>query len=951
MASLINSLAGSSLLSSSGSSASSSLFQPVEVDLSVLAQANQSTGFDPLDIVPKAFTTKKVQAPWQNGAKESPLAERATAAQTLAKFVDLDDPAVKRAGDDKDLQATFAAYRALKNLQALAAYAGDDKTPSTALAGLDAAFKKGLDEVRAFAETAAGSKLQLLPGDKKTSLQSISVPSAGRVFNGAIIQKNAASDAIADLNGDEVFTLTLKKTGSLAGTAPDHSFTIDLSEIEGTRTVGKVVDLINKKISALTVNGGTTPVFSTRAALQVDVNGDFGLRFTAASTEQLSLDAPDVKPSVHLLTERTVSGSATIGQLTRLDEADGRLSVNKPTAVAGIDAKATALAKQIFDEVDSKATVAKGAPKPTAPGSVNAATQARAIATDSQGFVYVVGRTSGNLGAQLNPSGRDIFLTKYAPDGKAVFSRLVGSSDNSDGFAVTVDKDDNVIIAGQTSDQLDKRDIFKGQDGFVSKFASNGAELFTVQLDGVGDDSARAVTTDANGDIFVAGVVDRGSVTSGAASVGGKDVYVARIDGSKHVVEGLTSRIEQVAQLGTAGADDVGGLAFGADGRLLLATTENGRAIVHALDPADIAAGGDSADLGDLAGGRVSGLAVDAATGDIAVIGSTRSGDLDAGPATGAAVDGDDGFVARLGGDLSRRGVTYLASSGADGLSGVVARDGLIYVAGQTTGDLAGARKGASDAFLARIDAGTGAIDDITAAGEAGASLQARGLAIGDATSPTLEKLGLRAGVLNPDQSSDLLSGTSLRAGDYFYVSINGAKARKITIEEGDTLARLARKINVLSPQNVSATVSLNRLTLRQVKDGEVKLTPGADGQDALAKLGIEPTTLLPAAKLFGLSTEKKAGRTTDISSQTPGGVFALGLDPSLSLGDRKTAKFVSGLIDKSIEQVQRAYRSLYYDPTKAKLAQRQAQNAGNAPAYLTKQLASYKDALARLGG
>lgn len=941
------------LNTSFGRSSNTSFFQPVQMDLSVLATPISTSGFgNAFDIAPRAFDTPEVTAPWRNLPDRQPsLSSRAADARNLREFIDLNDATVRTAGNDKDLKATFALYKALQNLQVLAEYAAQPSTSLSALASLDAQFQKGMAEIKAFASASPTEKLELLYGEKQTSLTTVNIKRSNRVYNGEVLQTGLKTEAISGLTGDEVFTVSLKKTGILAGTAEPHTFTIDLSKIEGTLNLQAVVDLINEEIGSLKTEGSENAVFQSKANIFTNKDGDFSLRFESASTEEISIGAPDAQPSAFLIGAQSGTGlEAASGRLVRFDNIQSEAKLGLTQTVEGRDADATALAKAVFDATDAKAPRAEGAPAPVAPGDVSAATRANAVATDSQGFVYVVGATSGDVGEQRNVGGEDVFLSKYAPDGTLVFSRMLGSATDSEGFAVTVDKDDNVIIAGSTSDRLESRDIFSGQDSFVTKYDSAGAEIFTVQLDGVGVDAARAVTTDENGDIFIAGTVSRGTVRSGLTSFGGDDVYIARIDGQPRIIEGLTSRIEEVVQLGTSGKDDIAGITVGQDGRLLIAGTEDGTGVVRALDRTDLSASGHRVTVGDLAGGRISGITTDPDSGAVILTGTTRTGSLAAGPVTGSFNGATDGFVARFDAGLSAQGVTLLGTSGTDEVAGAVVRDGKLYVAGNSNGSLDGAASGTSDAFLARVNLASGAVEDLESAGTAGTGFAASGVALTTATSDTLAKLGLRAGTLTETKANDLIDGTSLRAGDHFYIAKNDGLKRKITIQEGDTVETLSRKISAMYPRELSARTGLalggQTLNFRVEGQSIFRFTSGADGKDALGKLGLEPTKLMSAAKLFGLSGEDNENAN---SALTPGGVFALQLSDSFSLSNKKSAEYVSNQVKKSVENIQRAYRSLYYDPLRARLEQQQGRSGGSVPAYLTSQLAGYQEALGRL--
>ena len=98
---------------------------------------------------------------------------------------------------------------------------------------------------------------------------------------------------------------------------------------------------------------------------------------------------------------------------------------------------------------------------------------------------------------------------------------------------------------------------------------------------------------------------------------------------------------------------------------------------------------------------NAAGVATDAA-GSIYLAGWT-SGDLFA-PNRGG--DLDDAWVAKFGPDGVRRWGRQFGTADADGATGIaVDSQGRIFVAGSTGGSLAGASRGESDAWLARLDA------------------------------------------------------------------------------------------------------------------------------------------------------------------------------------------------------------------------------------------------------
>ena len=929
-------------------------YTPIQMDLSVLATPVSSSANVTSLLAQKNFTTPAVIAPWASatGGSENnvdALVRKALASKTL---FDKNAPGLSDAKGNKDLESLFKMYQALNTLSAMADKAAGKGTTNSSRAQLNDRFQQGLAELQSYLATADTDQVQMLFGKKQAQFETALIPKTATSYDGLGLVAETASGTIPGLDGTEKFTINLK-TGTRSET-----FTIDLSQIEGNVSVNSVVNLINRQISSkvmtdangdpiINSKGKTTPLYDTRAETYKDADGKWGIRFKGNSVETITLGDPTVSSSLYVLTGTQKGSAAGMGGLTRLDDATGALrnSYNNSTVVAGVDTDATKLAEALA------ATQKKTATDETAQktdNTVYAQTAARDTVVDSQGFVYVVGATKGDVGTQKGDGENGLFLTKYAPDGTMVFSRLITEGE-TEGYSLAIDKDDNVIIAGSTTGSLGTRqtDAFAGQDSFVSRYSSNGTHQFTVQLDGVSVDAATAVTTDDNGDIYIAGNT-KGRIANGQTAQGSTDVFVAKIDGGKRVVENVPSRVLSISQFGTSGADTVAGIAIGPDGSLLVASTENGQAVVRSLDTANLSNQLGQVNLGT---GTLSGIAVDQTTGTVAVVGSTTSATLNAGSATNTHQGSTDGFLARLDGSLNAQGYTFLGTSGTDKIGDVVASNGDFYVTGTTSGVMAGTgKKGSTDAFVSRLDAATGAVEQTTQFGTLETATSGVSLALNpNGHSSTLEKLGLRTGVLNPKQSDDLFSVTGLKPGDHFTISV-GNTTRKVTLEEGDTLDRLAKRIRSQFASHLTITVSNSSAGSKlqfKAKDGkEVSFSAGAAGQDALSKLGLEPGRLYDGKTLYGVTDEK-----TKESTYTPGGSFALDLDFSLQLNDTASAEYVKTILANATETIKRAYRSLYYDENKAAVASGALGTGGSVSPYWSNKIANYQDALARLGG
>jgi hypothetical protein len=247
------------------------------------------------------------------------------------------------------------------------------------------------------------------------------------------------------------------------------------------------------------------------------------------------------------------------------------------------------------------------------------------------------------------------------------------------------------------------------------------------------------------------------------------------------------------------------------------------------------------------------------------------------------------------------------------------------------------------------LDLATGAIETTQQFGTTGTSSNAIALAATRQSPGVLSKFGLRVGELRPTAATGLIAQTSLRAGDHFFIRVNGEQPRKVVIDANETFTTLAAKLNKLN-RGIDAKVVESPRDSKfeiQAKPGSViEIIPGKGETDALAKIGIEPSRILDPDRTLDVVK----GKNPIPSSLRPGGSFGLDLDTSFSIKDAASAAFVSTKLDGAVATVQRAFRSLFFDAFKANLAEKES-TKGPVPAAITNQINNFQEALRRLGG
>ncbi|GAG08956.1 unnamed protein product, partial [marine sediment metagenome] len=165
------------------------------------------------------------------------------------------------------------------------------------------------------------------------------------------------------------------------------------------------------------------------------------------------------------------------------------------------------------------------------------------IVVDSSGNIYITGYTNGDLDGNTNAGGFDIFVSKYATNGYREWTKLLGTSGNDHGKAIAVDSNGYIYITGSTNGDLDGNTNAGGPDIFISKYDINGTKQWTELLGTSENETGRAIAVDSNGYIYITGSTS--GDLDGNTNAGVYDVFISKYDinGTKQWTE-LLGRAE-----------------------------------------------------------------------------------------------------------------------------------------------------------------------------------------------------------------------------------------------------------------------------------------------------------------------------------------------------------------------------------------------------------------------
>ncbi|HWQ85649.1 transcriptional regulator [Brevundimonas sp.] len=885
---------------------------------------------------------KQPTPPWSSTTVAPKQDALVRAALGGRRFINEDAAQLDLKSASADYRKLFALYQGLDTLNALTNRAATKGVSALELTQLNKRFTAGLGEVGTWLSAAGFDDIRMVQGTAKTtSKTTAAVPRDSAVSITGPIHEGSLDTPVAAFQGETKFSITIKVpvglTDSLTTAVP-----IDLADMGAQpRTLDNVLAHINTQLE--------TAGFQTRVGRQqikaepktVQVNGKpvtlpagpdkWAMAIRGSSTETVGFTAPATSDAVYVVQSAGTAGGA---QLLKF-QSDGGTAAQPATGGVG--------ETQWVEGRLSQDNLPDGV------------SNVRASAVGPDGSLWLVADVTAGPDTQPIKGVQDVALMKYDSVGRLVATRTLGAASTASGYAIAIDGNGNVAVAGSVTGSLNTSKTDAGKtgevagvaDSFVTVFNKDGEEQWSQRRGARAADEATSVSFGADGTVYIAGRAK--SAITGASPVGGWDGYVQAFKAAEpYPTAGIVVKAAATTQFGTVSDDSVDAMTI--DGsNLYTAGVENGRAVVRrfTLDAAGVPTLASTRDLGVISG-DIAGVAVSG--GQVILTGTSRDSGLSAGTVTTAHSGGKDVFIATLSTDLAAASgdrTTWYGGAGDDSAADVKIHDGKVWITGIADRSETAKATDPTKGYLARIDPLSGAVEyEKTWSGD-GDQAKPLTLAVAANGASVLDRLGLPKGEIDQNDSKRLIDATSVRVGDRFYVSpAAGGRAISVTIEAKDTLATLARKIEIASSGKLKVTIAseggavtgkvgevttttggFQRLSIaaRDGKAGAV-LTSGETGRDALAGLGLSPGYI-------GASIGDDIVKT-----------FGLDLPAGLNLGDAASVKTAGERLQGAMKAVRDAYRALAPAPEGAAAG-------GPVPAYLTAQLANYQAALSRLVG
>ncbi|HWA64020.1 MAG TPA: hypothetical protein VG939_21790 [Caulobacteraceae bacterium] len=851
-------------------------------------------------------------------------------------------------GASDDYRKLFTLYQGLNSLYGLADQAQAKGVTNYQIAQYSKVFAQGLSQVTSYVNNLQLSQLRVTQGAVGASTTSAGVPNQPTTYVTKVIHSGTSSDAVDAFQGNVQFDITVKKGQSTVDVP------IDLSQMGSqTRSMGNVVAFINDQLSAA---GVFTRFATKRIPGEPRVIGtgiskvtlpaladDWALQINSSAVEQVSFSAPTTNTAVY------------VTQTAGTPPSTAALPVGSSDAQKAAAAKGDLESQLLKFQTD-------GTPPPQPAGEANyvdgrlysktldsAIGATHAMTTAPDGSVYVLADvTDQTSDGQTIKGAQDVALQKYDPAGNLVYSRNLGAGVSATGLALSVSSTGQVAIGGSVTGSLNSGETIASSttsDSFVSLYDANGQEVWTQRRGSSSADQVSALGFGADGTVYVAGQSTANMPGAGGA-LGGTDGYLEAITTTS---KGQPS-VKFTSQFGTSGNDAPAGLVVNGS-NVVVAGVEQGHAVLRDFDVSGAApAQTATRDLGDLQGGNIAGVALNA-SGQVVIAGSTRNGALSAGTVTNAASGGQDAFAATLDASLapaSGDAIAYYGGSGDDKATAMTVSGNQVWLTGTAVTDLPNLTPvGKRDGFLVNLNVATGATDYARRFAAKDGLDAPTAVAVAPGGASILDQIGLPQGAINQKQSVNLIDNTSLRPGDIFYIKTQeGGAERKVSIDAGETLDTLKLKIQRASGFQVNVTTTTvngerSLMIQPQTAHNTIELVAGPAGHDALDSLGIK-------AGVVRQTTTNSSGQV--VSADGNGTVYGLQLDNDLNLNSADAIKHAAAQLAGAMSTLVGAYRDLKAAATpQPKTTTNKA--SGPVPTYISNEIANYQAALNRLTG
>ncbi|HYE42835.1 MAG TPA: transcriptional regulator, partial [Caulobacteraceae bacterium] len=407
-----------------------------------------------------AAKPKDPTPPWSSSStapRANELVERALRGRS---FIDLTGAQVDVKGASQDYRKLFALYQGLNTLHALASRMDTKGVSTFEQSQIERRFAAGMGQVGDFIGDLKLDNMDMARGTAAAVLKSsVGMKRPATDYVGAVIHEGASTDPVAAYQGNVQFNVRVQKsttlsTGQVIVVGGPIDVSIDLNDMGTTpRTLANVNTFINDRLAAANIQTRFATERTPGQARTVTV-GDktvtlpatqdrFALKIKGSAMESVTFSTTSNADAVYVV-QQANTGDAAKQQLLKFqsnDPAAGTPSAAQVRVGETHWADGRAFAMDMASAVET----------------------ARAVQTGADGSVYVLADVDGTIAGQDIKGEQDVALLKYDSSGQLVFARTLGAAETASGYALAVNADGKVAVAGAVTGALDRGD--DGLDG------------------------------------------------------------------------------------------------------------------------------------------------------------------------------------------------------------------------------------------------------------------------------------------------------------------------------------------------------------------------------------------------------------------------------------------------------------------------------------------------------
>lgn len=305
------------------------------------------------------------------------------------------------------------------------------------------------------------------------------------------------------------------------------------------------------------------------------------------------------------------------------------------------------------------------------------------VAVDRSGNVYISGQTSGNLGGD-NAGRTDAYLAKLSPSGDRLWVQQFGGAYDDWAADVAVDDAGSVYVSGH-----DVVDVQTGSQAFVTKYDSDGAEVWSLRTDAGHSAASNSVAVDGFGNVYISGrrsdqVLNRNAFVTKYDPTGG-ELWTRQFDASQDDLA-FSVAVDQAGNAYITGATwgDLAGTNAGIEDAFVAKLNPDGEELW-------------TRQIGTSDWDKSYDVAVDH-RGNAYISGRTQ------GSLAGVNAGSWDAFIVKYDPAGTELWSRQIGTSSADSSYAVTVDEaGAVYISGDTDGGLGGANSGGSDVFFSKF--------------------------------------------------------------------------------------------------------------------------------------------------------------------------------------------------------------------------------------------------------